>query len=590
MARAARATDPPRGRSEAFRQIMSQAHLPRGPRHQIVRKTRFALRYNHPRRGRRGKRVALNVIQVEDEPGERVRAPKRLVGFIAPAIEPEYTPTEIVMSEHDFKDTTDWVTGPVVGHVTPSTARLWVRGAGPGSVYAWVGQQPDLSDARMAAEAERQPQAGFAAVVEVSDLQPGTRYFYALTPSPTPPAGSGPYPSFRTAPTEDASTFTFVFGSCFAPQNAYGEAAVRRLLSVMSGPDAPDFGLLLGDQIYADEPRQNGLGKIAQTEADYREVYRLAWAETAWRDALANLPWRMIWDDHEVDNDWFWTSPDRVEARPGWLTRLRRRLGGYPRELWALIPHRRLRAAVQTFWEHQMMHGPPLRLPPAGVENHRPLLLTSNRGHFGYTFTHGPAAFYVLDLHSHRYMASYGRSMMNAEQWTDLEHWLLEVRDRYPFKFLVSSVSVFFQQRLPFGGGRWDEFPDERRRLVHLINAHQIEGVFFLSGDLHVAHIVEAELEGVARPLPTWEFSVSPWGQKVFRYGGLLGTTAHFPGVRASRWLGTWAVPNFGWVRAGTQPQPWLEFRLETPAGPRVQVRLRRTDQGWRRVAPEPGP
>ncbi len=478
----------------------------------------------------------------------------------------------------------------MVGHVTPHTARLWVRGAGPGPVYAWVGQQPDLSDARQAGVAQRQPQAGYAAVVEVDGLRPGTRYFYALTPTPTRPQGSGPYPAFRTAPAADATTATFVYGSCFVPGNPYGQDTVHRLLRLMAGPDAPEFGLLIGDQIYPDAAGENGLGVIARTVDEYRELYRLAWAETAWRDALANLSWRMMWDDHEVDNDWFWTSPDRVEAQTSWYTRLLRRLTGQPRELWENISRRRLHAAVQTFWEHQMMHAPPLRLPPEGVEDHRPLLLTSDRGHFAYAFTHGPAAFYVLDLHSHRYIGPYGRSIMNAEQWADLEHWLLDVRDRYPFKFLVSTVSVFFQQRLPMGGGRWDDFPDDRRRLIHLLNAHQVDGVFVLTGDLHVAHIVEVELEGVERPLPTWEFSVSPWGQHTFRWGRWLGKPARFPGVRTARWLGTWAVPNFGWIRVGTEPHPWLEFRLETPTTAPVRVRLERTAHGWQRTRLETGP
>ncbi len=481
-----------------------------------------------------------------------------------------------------------WTVGPIVGHVTAHSARLWVRGADEGPVYAWVGQHPDLRTARLVAQGRRLPQAGFSAVLEVTDLQPATRYFYALTPSPERPPAGGIYPSFRTAPAADSrAPVTFVYGSCYVPGNPYGDQAVERLLHLLDGPEAPEFGLLIGDQIYSDEGGANGLGRIARTIDDYREVYRLVWAETAWRTALANLSWRMMWDDHEVDNDWYWTSPDRVEAQTSWYTRWLRRLTGQPRETWERISRRRLHAAVQTFWEHQMMHGPPLRHPPEGVEEHRPLLLTSDRGYFAYTFTHGPAAFYVLDLHSHRYIGPYGRALMNAEQWADLEHWLLEVRDRYPFKFLVSTVSVFFQQRLPMGGGRWDEFPDERRRLIHLLAAHQVDGVFILTGDLHVAHIVEVTLEGVQRPLPLWEFSVSPWGQQLFRWGRWLGKPAHFPGVRAARWLGTWAVPNFGWVRLGLEPRPWLEFRLETPNGPRGRVRVVRSEQGWQRQHPE---
>ncbi len=477
--------------------------------------------------------------------------------------------------------------GPVVGAVTPHSVALWVRGREAGPVYAWIGRQPDLADARLAAQGQRRQDRSHAAVVHVTNLRPATRYYYALTAVPQRPQRAGPFPSFRTAPREDAAgPFTFVFGSCFAPRNPFGDAAVQRLLALLDGPDAPDFGLLIGDQVYPDQGWANGLGRPALTLDDYREVYRYAWRETAWREALARLPWFMMWDDHEVDNDWHWTTQDRIEARLPTLTRLLRWLRGAPPEA-RRLSRRRLTAALHAFWEHQLMHGPPLVRPPETAPDGRPLLLTSDRGHFSYAFTYGPAAFYVMDLYSHRVSGPYGRALLSPEQWADLEQWLLRVRHAYPIKFLVSPDTVLHHSLLPWGLSAWTDFPDDRRRLIHLLAAHQVEGVFILSGDIHLGYVAEAWLDGSERALPVWEITASPWGQAPPPWGFRLSRLARIPGVRQSAWLARWTGANFGWVRFGTEPAPWVQVRLETPQGPVYDARFVRGPEGWHRQPSE---
>ncbi len=49
--------------------------------------------------------------------------------------------------------------------------------------------------------------------------------------------------------------------------------------------------------------------------------------------------------------------------------------------------------------------------------------------------------------------------MLGDGQWYALKEWLLDVRDKYPVKFLVSSSSVLHSMFGDFLGDRWSGFP-----------------------------------------------------------------------------------------------------------------------------------
>jgi len=403
------------------------------------------------------------------------------------------------------------VLGPVIGGLSHDGVKLWARADGPGMLHAWVGQAPDLSDAQRAGAALLVASSGFAARVPVQGLQPETTYHYALTLTDTPPSPQGaPYPAFTTAPLPGTITdFTFAFGSCFLPGKRYDGAVLRQIDALRSSRDLR-FLLMLGDQIYADVWGGNGIGRVALTENDYRAVYLHTWGHPAWRGLMQNMPVFMTLDDHEVDDDWAWTSSERYAGRiPGYHVP-KRWIRGYPPEA-RRLSHRRIQAAIQTYWEHQAMHAPDLLHPPEGVEYDRPQLLPSDEGNFAYTFTYGPAAFFVMDTRTQRI---HGQRMLNRVQWEALETWLLDVKDRFPVKFIVSSVSVLYEMWGDTSLDRWNGYPDERRRLLHLLTANHIQGVYILSGDLHTAHAVETVLRTPGGGTMTlWEFCSSPFEQ-----------------------------------------------------------------------------
>ena len=78
----------------------------------------------------------------------------------------------------------------------------------------------------------------------------------------------------------------------------------------------PDALLLLGDQVYADEvspaarvhqgaarPTEPPSEQIADFE-EYTQLYRESWSEPDIRWLLSTVPTAMIFDDHDVNDDW----------------------------------------------------------------------------------------------------------------------------------------------------------------------------------------------------------------------------------------------------------------------------------------------
>ncbi len=455
------------------------------------------------------------------------------------------------------------VLGPLIGGLSHNSVNLWARADGPGMLYAWVGQKPDLSDARLIGASLLVASSGFAARVPVRRLKPATTYHYALTLSDAHPAAeNAPYPAFTTAPVPGTITdFAFAFGSCFMPDKRLDGAVLRHLDAMRTTHDLR-FLLMLGDQIYADSWWGNGIGRVALTEEDYRAVYLHTWGHPAWRKLMQQLPVFMILDDHEVDDDWAWTSSERYEGHLPAYHRPIRRFKGFPPEA-RHLSHRRIQAAIQTYWEHQAMHAPPLIQPPEGVKHDRPLMLTADEGNFSYTFTYGPAAFFVMDTRTQRI---HGQRMLNRAQWEALETWLLEVKDQFPVKFIVSSVSVLYEMWGDFSRDRWNGYPDERRRLLHLLAANNIQGAYILTGDLHSAHAVETLLRTpTGGHITVWEFCSSPFEQTPNKLAPWLGRRISAYPIIAHRVHFHLPEPNAGVVHVAfdkTSGAPTVRFEI----------------------------
>lgn len=421
---------------------------------------------------------------------------------------------------------TELLLGPIIGGLSEERVHLWARTDGPAILFAWVGQNPDLSDAQLKATSlPLTNETGYAGVAPLSGLSPNTRYYYALTLSDAPPnPDQGEYSSFTTFPTPgERQSFSFAFGSCFRPKDENGGKIFEKIEQRRQA-DNLRFMLMIGDQIYADAFENNGIGKVACTLDEYRDVYAYTWSRPPLQKLLINLPVFMTMDDHEVDDDWRWLDHTRQWAYVPWWDQWQRWLQGRPPQE-RHIPLKRVQDALQAYWEHQGMHAPHLDLPPQINRAGQYELPKNDAGSLAYTFTYGAAAFFVLDTRTMRVKKGEECSILGEGQWQALKSWLRAVNDNYPVKFLVSSCALLFQLWTDFPRDRWSGFKKERDQLLQFLAEEEIKGLYILSGDLHSAHAVESELNTPSgRTIPLWEFCSSPfeqspnWMSKYFHY------------------------------------------------------------------------
>src|SRR5215208_4325630 len=174
------------------------------------------------------------------------------------------------------------------------------------------------------------------ALVRITGLKPGETYEYEVSLDGTkvwPDDEHGFPPSVIRTIAPDGE-LNLSYGSCRvsvpheppytlpadASKEGYERDALQALaLRMMREPHEswPDALLLLGDQIYADDVSEGALEFIrsrrdtneppGEEVADFEEYTRLYW--DAWRDPvtrwlLSTVPSAMIFDDHDVNDDW----------------------------------------------------------------------------------------------------------------------------------------------------------------------------------------------------------------------------------------------------------------------------------------------
>ena len=463
--------------------------------------------------------------------------------------------------------------GPIVGGLSYNSANIWARADSPSTLRVWLAKDPKLKDIELAGEVELPEQDGFAGVLSLSGLQPETQYFYAVNLQEGHPA-LGDFHSFTTFPENLASrSFSFMFGSCYLPKGQDGSQTFEELHNQISS-DELCFGLFLGDQIYADDADHNGIHKIATTLDDYRSAYQYAWSRSPMQKLLPDLPLYMILDDHEVDDDWRFNDPDRTSSSIPPHNQFLRQLGRIPIEQRELSTER-IRAALKAYYEHQAMHAPKMLLP-LQIDSHGEFTLKSNdEGTFAYTFTFGSAAFFVMDTRTMRVKKGKNK-LLGETQWGQLESWLLDVKDKYPVKFLVTSGTILYPFWLDITGDRWAGFRSERERLFELIAKNEVEGIHILTGDLHSAHCISAEIKCPSgNRIPIWEFCASPFEQKK-----MWSSITYHP-IFFSKWIRKQKKHfrqtgnNFGIVH--------VDFENTNP---KVTFTLHYNEDGWKNVPP----
>ena len=233
---------------------------------------------------------------------------------------------------------TSLVLGPMLRHVGERTATVWVETDRPGEV-------------RVLGSAARTftLHGHHYAVVEVDGLEPGsvTPYEVSLDGEPVWPLPGSAFPASTIATLGAPGPQRVAFGSCRkAPADpaAFGLDALSAYGHELSrGAQPPAVLLMIGDQVYADLPSDELKAVIRDRRStepqdevadfeEYTELYRLAWAvDPAVRWLLSTVPTFMIFDDHDVRDDWNTSYAWRQEiaARPWWRQRIVGGIGAY---------------------------------------------------------------------------------------------------------------------------------------------------------------------------------------------------------------------------------------------------------------------
>lgn len=249
------------------------------------------------------------------------------------------------------------ILGPLVRYVDTTSATVWVETDKAGIVTVVAGE-------RRASARTFGVHGHHYALVEVVDLPPGSKSAYTveLDDQQVWPPGESRFPAPMIATLEPGKPLRLAFGSCrtsvghhAAGNTTHGVDALRAYALQMAGltpgkgPDAPsarwpDLVLFLGDQVYADETTaemrefisarrdmtQPPWAELKDYE-EYAHLYQLAWTDPANRWLLSTLPSAMIFDDHDIRDDWNTSAAwrEEMEATSWWQGRIVAGLGSY---------------------------------------------------------------------------------------------------------------------------------------------------------------------------------------------------------------------------------------------------------------------
>jgi alkaline phosphatase D len=324
------------------------------------------------------------------------------------------------------------------------------------------------------------PELAHSVHVDVDGLAPDRWYYYRfMAGDATSEIGR-----FRTTPEADANTpLRFAFASCqHYEQGLYTSYAHMARENI-------DLVAHLGDYIYESNATTVTVRHHASTEPLDLTGYRLRYGQYKMdpllRAAHRLCPWLVIWDDHEVDNNYAGLFGENPMV-PDEQMRLRRA------------------AAYQAWWEHQ-----PVRVPRA--RSWADLTITR-------TFDWGSLArIFLLDGRQYRSNHSCGdgtkevpcgdwadpkRTMLGAEQ----ERWLFDGlgASRARWQVLANQVMMAPYDSLPGPGIRhsmdqWSGYPAARDRLLDAVAKHAANRTVVITGDIHSNWVNELH-SSFARP------------------------------------------------------------------------------------------
>ncbi|QDU93447.1 alkaline phosphatase D family protein [Lignipirellula cremea] len=330
--------------------------------------------------------------------------------------------------------------GPMLGCVTDTSARFWVRTIRPAKIQIELqSTQDDKQPVLQSSLATTQADKDFTAVVEAVGLAPRTEYAYQvlLDGKPMLPERA----VFRTAPAKGQPAqvqVAFGGGSRLVPEHEHiwDTIAKRR----------PDAFLFLGDNVYIDDPTHRSRQRLYYYRRQLRPEFRRM---------SAGCGVYAIWDDHDFGANDTQGGPDPF--KPDWKL-----------PVWKVF---------RENWNNAYYGGGP------------------EQPGCWFDFSIGDIDFFMTDGRYYREFKPQNgepRTMLGPVQ----KKWLLEKLKKSTATFKVIVSGTLWTETADKGGrDSWWGAREEREELFTLIDEQPIPGVILLSADRH-----RTDVYRIARP------------------------------------------------------------------------------------------
>ena len=318
----------------------------------------------------------------------------------------------------------------------------------------------------------------------------------------------------------------------------------------------PQLMFFCGDQVYADElspvmlsevdrRRRAGVDGPKEEAGDFEEfclLYRDAWRSPLIRWFLSVVPTAMIFDDHDVQDDWntSWAWMEDRRKLPWWERKMGAALGSY----WIYQHAGNLHPDElegEELWQAIISSGRETDLGPIFQDFGVRADLDAEEHRWSYARDIGPARFVAIDSRGARQLDPDDRRMVNAAEWRWIteqatgghDHlllgtsipWLMtpgmhdlqrfdEAISQGAWGSLVAKAGEWIRQAYdlehwPAWGTSWLELAELARSVGAGEKGAAPATIIALSGDVHHAYLTEAEWsEGVKSRV--WQATCSP--------------------------------------------------------------------------------
>ena len=314
---------------------------------------------------------------------------------------------------------------------------------------------------------------------EPAGLEPGRTYWYrfdALGQRST-------VGRTRTAPAVDAAVgLRFALASCQRFDHGH-YAAWRHVAS-----SDLDFVLFVGDYIYEYMSPPFAVrrheGATVRTLEQYRARYAQYKGDPSLQAAHAAMPWLLVWDDHEVDNDYAGLQGQRLQP-----------------------DFREQRAAAyRAYWEHmpfpkaQRPSGPDMRIygrydwgsqvciHAIDDRQYRDVQVCPKTGRGGSNVVRLRDCPELLD--PQRTLLGAAQERWLADGWDPGRRWNLLAQQT-----LMARFSYGDPERATYWTDGWDGYPPARERLLQAVVDRKVPGVVVLGGDVHANYIADLKVD-----------------------------------------------------------------------------------------------